>query len=269
MKFNAWLGSFWIMWFLIFNSFYIISKTDLKSKNSANLVVNIKQVSNKQNGSSITQSTTIINLKIEILLKSEGRLSIIKSDSISLPNGIWATYNITPEPSSDTVFQSFAIKFRPILLKSADIDQGIQFEVFLFKGKILIKEKTLLVKRGESLILELLEDCKSQTTILFKISHDLFAVSKTLSHTLNIEAKIVPIFAVDDTGHPLYGLKKDDVFLRINGKEVPFQFYQYPDHVSGTAPASSNISSVKDPDANIQPNKRNVFIFNRTFKTGV
>ena len=46
------------------------------------------------------------------------------------------------------------------------------------------------------------------------------SAGETLTETVNVEIKLVPFYAVDEDGKPVYDLKQDEIEVRIDGKPV-------------------------------------------------
>jgi VWFA-related protein len=48
-----------------------------------------------------------------------------------------------------------------------------------------------------------------------------------LEYDVAVSARIVPVFAVDEKGNPVYDIKKDEIFFYVNGKPVSFRFERF------------------------------------------
>src|SRR3954453_1124486 len=49
--------------------------------------------------------------------------------------------------------------------------------------------------------------------------------SKVAGETVNVEVKIVPFYAVDAKGNPVYDLRPDEIELRVGGVVVPIDSF--------------------------------------------
>lgn len=82
-----------------------------------------------------------------------------------------------------------------------------------------------------------------------------FPQERPISHEVKIQAKIIPLFVVDNQNQPVFDLKHDDFNLLVNGKTVPFQFYPYRSEETAR-------------ESKIVQKKRNVFmVIDSLFKT--
>jgi VWFA-related protein len=60
-----------------------------------------------------------------------------------------------------------------------------------------------------------------QTAPLYSQEH------QKLEYDVGVTARIVPVFAVDKKGNPVYDIKKGEIVFYVNGKPAPFQFQRY------------------------------------------
>jgi VWFA-related protein len=115
---------------------------------------------------------------------------------------------------------------------------------------------------------------KSKSKILFLIllagaglisSFLLFpAQQKKLEYEVSVDAQIIPMYAVDSQGNPVFDLEKQDLELRVNGKSVPIYLlnlfrFQHQSEILETRPSGTLREQplLKPP---IQRPKRVVFL---------
>ncbi len=48
---------------------------------------------------------------------------------------------------------------------------------------------------------------------------------ETLQYEVKVNMQVIPVFALDNDGNPFFDLKKEDLVLRINGKETPIVLF--------------------------------------------
>jgi VWFA-related protein len=54
------------------------------------------------------------------------------------------------------------------------------------------------------------------------------ALEPSAGETVDVEIKIVPFYAVDEAGKPVFDLKQDEIELRVDGKAVPLDSFDSP-----------------------------------------
>ncbi|HLP47012.1 MAG TPA: hypothetical protein VK469_13750 [Candidatus Kapabacteria bacterium] len=76
---------------------------------------------------------------------------------------------------------------------------------------------------------------------------------KTLSYQVNVNVKILPVFAVDAQDNPVFDLEKEDMILYVNGEPRDIAYFKRYDFETGTIKKDKRI-------ANSEGNERMVFI---------
>lgn len=67
--------------------------------------------------------------------------------------------------------------------------------------------------------------------------------------TINVEIKLVPFYAVDEHGKPVYDLKQDEIELRVDGRPVPVDSFDAFPQVGG----ATTIANTGSPEAPSPP----------------
>ncbi|HEY4563847.1 MAG TPA: hypothetical protein VIJ36_12760, partial [Thermoanaerobaculia bacterium] len=84
--------------------------------------------------------------------------------------------------------------------------------------------------------------------------------SKVAGETVNVEVKIVPFYAVDAQGNPVYDLRQDEVELRVAGAPVPVESFDR--YVIQSGRAGSQASPLTPT-----PSRSVFFLFDQAFSS--
>ncbi|HEY4591513.1 MAG TPA: hypothetical protein VIJ61_03845 [Thermoanaerobaculia bacterium] len=84
--------------------------------------------------------------------------------------------------------------------------------------------------------------------------------SKVAGETVNVEVKIVPFYAVDAQGNPVYDLRQDEVELRVGGARVPVESFDR--YVIQSGRDGSQASPLTPT-----PSRSVFFLFDQTFSS--
>jgi len=222
---------------------------------SSPLVLKIGRDLNREEQIKPPPNEILVQLKIEILHKHPKGLESLKSDKITIPSGAWATYTMPTRTLTNQPFKSLTVKLRPTLVGQGQDATSMRFDIQIFQDADLIKQQSITTGSHEAVMLELMEDAHSGSKILLKAAGSRNYITSDLKHSLKVEVKIIPLFAVDSHGKPVLDLKKKDLALIINNKKTPFQFYRF---------SSEEITS----DSGVKTRKRNILIIiDSLFKT--
>lgn len=85
-------------------------------------------------------------------------------------------------------------------------------------------------------------------------------VGATASETVNVEVRIVPFYAVDAQGNPVYDLKPEEIELRVGGAAVPVESFDRYVIPSGHA-------AVEASPLTPTPSRTVFFLFDQTFSS--
>jgi hypothetical protein len=180
-------------------------------------------------------SAGAFTLKIDLLKITPTKILQIKSDTIKARNNVPVEYKFGFRPSPSAEIVSFTLKILPILIKEEPLQ--IQFKINLFQGIEELQEKVVLIGENESVMVELLENKTTASKLAFRLTpylkpldvkgapylEKIYAAEKQFfqepsPHQVAVDVKLIPIFAVDDDGSPVYDLKKQDLEFYVNGK---------------------------------------------------
>jgi len=79
--------------------------------------------------------------------------------------------------------------------------------------------------------------------------------------TVDVEIRIVPFYAVDDAGKPVFDLKQDEVEVRVNGKAIPFDtFDSFPRMGTPSSAAAAKAVDAREAPARPAAVRRHVVL---------
>lgn len=74
-----------------------------------------------------------------------------------------------------------------------------------------------------------------------------------LEYNVAVSARIIPVFAVDAKGNPVYDIKENEIIFYVNGKSTRFQFQSYffedKQEISKPSPTSPKSTEKQNPNA--------------------
>ncbi|HYN21462.1 MAG TPA: hypothetical protein VE078_10920, partial [Thermoanaerobaculia bacterium] len=79
--------------------------------------------------------------------------------------------------------------------------------------------------------------------------------------TIDVEIKVVPFYAVDEDGKPVFDLKQDEVELRIDGQPVPIDAFDAFANPGAAEPAGETTAKAAQKPAGRMPPRRHVVLF--------
>lgn len=180
-------------------------------------------------------SAGAFTLKIDLLKITPTKILQIKSDTIKARNNTPVEYQFGFRPSPSAEIVSFTLKILPTVIKEEPLQ--IQFKINLFRGIEELQEKVVLIGENESVMVELMENKTTASKLTFRLTPYLKPLDvkgapyletiydaekqffqEPLPHQVAVNVKLIPIFAVDDDGSPVYDLKKEDLDFYVNGK---------------------------------------------------
>ncbi|MCP5105543.1 MAG: hypothetical protein GY950_19305 [bacterium] len=187
-------------------------------------------------------------LQIDLLKITPTKVVQIKSDTIKARDNVPVEYKFGFRGSPETEIISYTLKILPTITKSQPME--MQFKINLFQGEAEIDEKLVVIREHESVMVELLENKETASKLSFRITpffkkpgqegdeaylEKLYSAEKQVfddpaTHRVAVNVKLLPVFAVDAQGNPVYDLKKEDIAFSINGKPVdilhlkPYEF---------------------------------------------
>jgi VWFA-related protein len=211
----------------------------------------------------------IFNLKIDLLKVTPTGIVLLKSDTIKAGNRVPVEYKFGFRPSESAEIISFTLRIFPTIIKEQPLE--IQFRINLFQGDREVQEKDVTIGENESVIVELLENKKTASTLSFRLTPMIKTLEKgaagyldkiysaekeffedPASHQVAVDVKLLPIFAVDAAGNPVYDLKKEDIEFYVNGNPVdilhlrPYKFGKSDKDADTTGKSKDTLR--KEPD---------------------
>jgi VWFA-related protein len=158
------------------------------------------------------------HLKIDLLKITPQETIPLKSNTVTARDGVPVAYKFGFQPSGAAEIVSFTVDILPTFQDPEG--REIRFEISLYRGLEKLKEETVVTRGRESVIVELLEHRQHQATIAFKIqpSAGAFDSPPSLKYDVSVNMMVVPIFAVDSKGRPIFDLKEEDLALKVDGR---------------------------------------------------
>lgn len=195
-----------------------------------------------------TEGTTEnFTLKIDLLKITPTRIIQLKSDTVKAKNNSIVEYKFGFRASPESGIISYTLKINPTIIKEKPLE--MQFILNLFQDETELLEKVVLLKEHESVMVELMENKETGSKLSFRLTpfmkpltgEDIDKLAKMydaakelfrdpVEHKVAVNVKLLPIFAVDTGGNPVYDLKKEDIELYINDAPVeiahlrPYEF---------------------------------------------
>jgi len=211
-------------------------------------VIDIKKGPQMKDDSEWTEGTTeSFTLKIDLLEITPTQIIQLKSDTVKAKNNSVVEYKFGFRATPESGIISYTLKINPTIIKEDPLQ--MQFKLNLFQDETEMLEKVVLLKERESVMVELMENRETGAKLSFRLTPSLkqltgediqklakmYDASKEFfqdpsEHRVAVNVKLLPIFAVDTGGNPVYDLKKEDIELYINDKPVdivhlkPYEF---------------------------------------------
>lgn len=93
--------------------------------------------------------------------------------------------------------------------------------------------------------------------LVFALPNQWGFAQETLKYDVSVRARIVPLFAVDPGGNPVFDLKRDEIELRVNDLKAAFRllYYRFTEPVS-----ASPLKDEKAAPPYIQADRRVIFV---------
>ncbi len=82
-----------------------------------------------------------------------------------------------------------------------------------------------------------------------------------VSDSIDVEIKIVPFYAVDEEGKPVFDLKQEEVEVRLDGKPVPVDTFDVFNEATPDAAAGQATPATPAPEAKGRKPRRHVVLF--------
>ncbi len=201
-------------------------------------VIDIKKGPQITKDSEWTEGTTeSFTLKIDLLKITPSRIIQLKSDTVKAKNNSVVEYKFGFRASPESGIISYTLKINPTVIKEKPLQ--MQFKLNLFQDGIEMLEKVVQLKEHESVMVELMENKETGAKLSFRLTPSLKALTgedigklakmydaakefftDPSEHRVAVNVKLLPIFAVDTGGNPVYNLKKEDIELYINDTPV-------------------------------------------------
>ena len=244
-----------------------VSQTGMER--SEGFALGISREAAPQTTGSIQKGVDTFNLKIDLLKVTPSGIVLLKTDTIKAGNHIPVDYKFGFRPSESSEIISFTLKILPTIIKEQPL--AIQFKINLLQGDREVQEKDVVIGPDESVIVELLENKKTASTLSFRLTPMLKSPAKGEtaypeksystekeyfedpdSHHVDVDVKLLPIFAVDASGNPVYDLKKEEIEFSVNGNPMEILYlkpYEFGKKDDGADAAKKDKDTLqKEPD---------------------
>lgn len=211
-------------------------------------VIDIKKGPQMTKESEWTEGTTeSFTLKIDLLQITPTQIIQLKSDTVKAKNHSVVEYKFGFRASPESGIISYTLKINPTIIKEKPL--LMQFKLNLFQDDTEMLERVIQLKEHESVMVELMENKETGAKLSFRLTpslkqltgEDIGKLAKMYDaakeffqdpseHKVAVNVKLLPIFAVDTDGNPVYDLKKEDIALYINDTPVeiahlrPYEF---------------------------------------------